>query len=217
LEKITRKEKERIRRRNHILDVAEEMIAEVGFDSATMDQIAERAEVGKGTLYLHFKSKSVIYLAICERGSRLLNERMAEVLTRNVSGLEMVKEIGHTYLMFIQANPQYFYAFNYFEGLLADDEVLTGETAEKCEQNAKNSMAYIVRSLQIGMQDGSIDSSYNANELGVMIWGASRGIINMTFLKEKGRHHKILNEVDVSLETLLSGFIQLVVTGISKK
>lgn len=217
MDKLSRKEEERIRRRNHILDAAEQIISDVGFESTTIDQIAERAEVGKGTLYLHFKSKSSIYVAICERGSAMLNERMARVLTRDMKGLDMVKEIGNTYLRFVRENPQYFYAFNYYEGILADGEVRSSEIAEKCEENAREGMTYIVRALQVGMQDGSIDDSYDPNQLGVMIWGASRGVINIAFLKQQGHHKKILESADIDLDTLIGGFIQLVGSGISRR
>lgn len=212
---MNRKEKERERRRNLILDVAEKVITGVGFESATMDQIAERAEVGKGTLYLHFESKSSIYLAICERGSRMLNEKMASVLAKDVTGLEMVEMIGKVYLQFVQENPQYFYAFSYYENIMADEKVKASKISEQCEQNAKEGMTYIIRSLQIGMQDGSIDDSYDPLQLGIMIWAASKGIVNMAFLKEQGHHYKLLNEVDVSLDTMVHGFIQLIGRGIS--
>ncbi len=215
--KISRKESERVRRRDAILDAAEGLISDIGFDSTTMDQIAELAEVGKGTLYLHFESKSAIYLAICERGSRLLNERMAAVLAKDLSGLEMVEMLGNVYLQFVQMNPQYFYAFKYYEGLMAEDKIRDTEIAEQCEENAKNAMTYIVRALQIGMQDGSIDDSYDPNQLGVMIYGASKGIINMAFLKKQGQHFKVLNNVDVSLDTMINGFIQLIGRGIAGK
>lgn len=215
--KYSRKKEEHLRRRSLILDVAEKVISQDGFEGATMSQIAEQAGVGKGTLYLHFDSKTSIYLAICERGSRLLNEQMASVLAKDLTGLEMVEVLGNLYLRFIQEKPQYYYAFNYYEGVLADQKVKSSEISQKCEQNAKESMTYIVRSLQIGMQDGSIDDSYDPMQLGVMIWGASRGIINMAFLKEQGHHFKLLDEVDVSLESMIRGFVQLIAQGISKK
>lgn len=217
MDKISRKESERLRRRDAILDAAEGLISDIGFDSTTMDQIAERAEVGKGTLYLHFKSKSAIYLAICERGSRLLNDQMAAVLAKDLTGLQMVEMLGNVYLRFVQINPQYFYAFKYYETVVAEDKSRDSEIADQCEENAKNAMTYIVRALQIGMQDGSIDDTYDPNQLGVMIWGASKGIINMAFLKKQGQHFKVLNNVDVSLDTMINGFVQLIGRGIAGK
>lgn len=217
MKKLSRKEKERLRRRNLILDAAEEVISKYGFESAKMDQIAEKAEVGKGTLYLYFKSKTAIYIAICERGSRILNEQMAHVLTQDIPGLAMLEKLGKTYLNFIRNNPQYFHAFSYYESVITDEEILSLDLARQCEQNAKDAMTYIVRSLQIGMQDGSIDNSYDPKQLGVMIWGASKGIVNMAFLKQKGSRHKILEDVDVSLDSLIKHFIQMIGRGISKK
>ena len=216
MRKVSRKKEEQWRRRNLILDVSEEIISTMGFDGATMDLIADRAGVGKGTLYLHFESKAAIFLAICERGSRLLNEKMASVLAMDLSGIEMIKMLGNLYLNFVNENPQYFYAFNFYESMMADDRIRASEIAEQCEQNAKNGMTYIVRALQVGMQDGSIDDSFDPKQLGVMIWGASRGIVTMAFLKEQG-HHNLLEDVDVSLGTMINGFIQLIGRGISGK
>lgn len=215
--KQSRKEREKEARREVILDAAEVVIRERGFESATMDDIAEKAELGKGTLYLYFKNKTSIYVAICERGSRKLNEEMGSVLTLEMSGLKMIEEIGHTYLAFIRENPHYFHAFSYYEGIM-DEDILTGsEIVRQCEENARTAMTYIVRSIQIGMQDGSIDDGYDPKELGIIIWGASKGIVHMSFLKQKGHHNSILDDVEFSLESLIENFIQLLSTGLTKK
>ena len=52
-----RKERERQQRREEIIKAAEEIFFSRGTESATMDEVAERAELSKGTLYLYFKSK----------------------------------------------------------------------------------------------------------------------------------------------------------------
>ena len=52
-----RKEREKEHRRNTILDAAEEVFFSKGINLATMDEVAERAELSKGTLYLYFKNK----------------------------------------------------------------------------------------------------------------------------------------------------------------
>lgn len=211
--KLSRKERERKARKELIIDVTERIIEERGFENITMDEIAEKAEMGKGSLYLYFKNKTSIILAICDRGSRILNRSMSKVLTREITGLEMVEKLGQTYFQFIQDNPLYFNAFNYFEGLINRDALEDSPMAKKCEENAKEAMTYIVRSLQIGMQDGSIDSSYNPKELGLIIWGASKGIVHMTYLKQKEQHLSVLDDVEFNLESLISAFIQLVGKG----
>lgn len=215
--KLSRKERERLQRREMILDVAEETIIKHGFENATMDEIAEKAEVAKGTLYNHFESKSHIYIAISARGSRKLNDQMAKVLTNDLTGLKMVEELGATYLNFIKQNPQYFHAFNYFEGVVTERISDSDGILQQCKVNAKEAMTYIVRALQIGMQDGSIEDSYDPQELGLIIWGASKGIINMVFLKQSSNRFDILNEIDFNLESIMKNFIHLVGTGLQKK
>ena len=58
-----KKKKSRQRRRTDatrrkLLEAARAVFAEKGMDLARIDEISERADVGKGTFYYHFKSKS---------------------------------------------------------------------------------------------------------------------------------------------------------------
>lgn len=213
----TRKQREKATRRELILDAAEVIIRNRGFKSTTMDDIAENAELGKGTLYLYFKSKTSIYIAICERGSRRLNEAMAKVLAMELTGLEMIEKLGSVYLSFIQEKPHYFHAFSFYESIIDEEILADSEIARQCEENARNAMTYIVRSIQIGMQDGSIDDSYDPRELGLIIWGASKGIVHQAFLKQTGHHQAIFEDMDFSLDSLVENFIQLLGSGMAKK
>ena len=52
--------------REHILYAAKNVFLEMGFERASMDMIAARAETSKRTLYAHFESKEKLYLAIIE-------------------------------------------------------------------------------------------------------------------------------------------------------
>lgn len=61
-------------RKNEILDVAEKLFANKGFDGTSTNEILEAAGIARGTLYYHFKSKEDIMDALIHRHSiRLLN------------------------------------------------------------------------------------------------------------------------------------------------
>lgn len=214
MKKLNRKKQERHARSEAIIDIAEQIIDEKGFDNATMDEIAERTGIAKGTLYLHFKSKSSLYLAICERGSEKLNRELGKVLLQDVPGIEMIERLGKVYLEFIQNNRVYFNAFNYYEGILEEDPEDEQERIERCEENAGEAMTYIVRALQIGMHDGSIRDTFDPKELGVIIWGASKGVMHTAYMSEKSRRMKLFEEVAFTVESLTENFIRLVGTGI---
>lgn len=59
--------KEAMERRNEILDVADELFGQKGFDGTSTNDILEKVGIARGTLYYHFKSKEDIMDALIER------------------------------------------------------------------------------------------------------------------------------------------------------
>lgn len=59
--------KEAEERRNEILDAADELFAQKGFDGTSTNDILEKVGIARGTLYYHFKSKEDIMDALIER------------------------------------------------------------------------------------------------------------------------------------------------------
>ena len=54
-------------RKGQIMNAAEEVFMQKGFDNARMDDIAEETGLSKGTLYLYYKSKNDLIIAILDR------------------------------------------------------------------------------------------------------------------------------------------------------
>jgi AcrR family transcriptional regulator len=52
--------------REHILKAAKDVFLEMGFERASMDVVAARAETSKRSLYAHFESKDKLFLAVVE-------------------------------------------------------------------------------------------------------------------------------------------------------
>jgi AcrR family transcriptional regulator len=52
--------------RKHILLTAKDVFLEMGFERASMDVLAARAETSKRTLYAHFESKDKLFLAVVD-------------------------------------------------------------------------------------------------------------------------------------------------------
>ncbi|MEV6672379.1 TetR/AcrR family transcriptional regulator [Streptomyces sp. NPDC051162] len=67
------------RRRNtrrKLFEAAVTLIAEQGFSSTTVDEIAERAGVAKGTVYYNFASKTVLFEELLRHGMELLSDAL---------------------------------------------------------------------------------------------------------------------------------------------
>jgi AcrR family transcriptional regulator len=60
--------------RQKLYEAAVTLIAEQGFSATSVDQIAERAGVAKGTVYYNFTSKTALFEGLLEHGVRLLTE-----------------------------------------------------------------------------------------------------------------------------------------------
>ncbi|GHO49987.1 TetR/AcrR family transcriptional regulator [Ktedonospora formicarum] len=81
----TLKEKQRQERERLILAAAEEVLYENGYHDTSIDEIAARVGVAKGTVYLHFSSKedliAAVFTANFERFLRALDEVITETMT----------------------------------------------------------------------------------------------------------------------------------------
>jgi TetR/AcrR family transcriptional regulator len=76
--KLSRKEREQQFRLNLILDAAEEVFAETNFAGASVEEIAQRAEISVGTLYNLFRSKEDVYRAVVSRAQDTFFDHMEE-------------------------------------------------------------------------------------------------------------------------------------------
>ena len=74
------KEKQREERETLILQAAEEVLAEKGYHETSMDEIALRVGIAKGTLYLHFASKEALVLKLFQRNMRQFLQDVDQIL-----------------------------------------------------------------------------------------------------------------------------------------
>jgi len=68
------KEKQRQEREELILQAAEEVLMEKGYYETSIDEIAARVGIAKGTVYLHFPGKEDLVIAILERNPQAVVE-----------------------------------------------------------------------------------------------------------------------------------------------
>lgn len=91
--KLSRKEREQQFRLNLILDAAEEVFAETSFAGATVEEIAQRAEISVGTLYNLFRSKEDVYRALISRAQNQFFDRIEERVAQARGPLEKVRVV----------------------------------------------------------------------------------------------------------------------------
>lgn len=123
-----RREREKAQRRQEILDAARQEFFERGFHGPTVDDVAARAQVSKGTIYLYFASKEDILAHLLLEGLDVLLAQMASVgsCQSPASPQPALRALANAYLDFCRSYPNYFrliMAFDRgrFEELIAHD------------------------------------------------------------------------------------------------
>ncbi len=163
-----RRLREKEQRRQTILNTAERIFAEKGFNETPMDEIAEAAELSKGTLYLYFKSKEELAFAIFHKNLLVLKDMIRQAAQSAQRGIDKIQAIlsayyrfykDHLYLKSAQPseNPHRQY-LNRLLGYYFKGEHPKHPYAERCFKEIQEIMGCIVGALQEGIQDGSIRS-----------------------------------------------------------
>ena len=93
--KVTQQYKIEIREK--IIKAAIDAFSKYGFDRTRMDDVAKTADLSKGTIYLHFKSKEDLFYAICENN---LAEAKQQISTMFAKKEDLVSEIERFYDVF---------------------------------------------------------------------------------------------------------------------
>ncbi len=173
-----RKEREKEARKEEILDSAEKVFFEKGLAAATMDEIAERAELSKGTIYLYYKSKEDLYLGVSLRGLVVMHDLFYKAVSNGQSTVEKIANLGEAYYEFFRNNRNYFRMFIFFENPGLQTQV-SDEMKEQCSVAERKVWDLVVKVIQQGIDEGMLHKELDPLEAGVMLWSNSNGLMRL--------------------------------------
>lgn len=208
---LERRKRDKEKRIKIIIDSAEKVIFSKSINSATMDEIAEVAEVSKGTLYFYFDSKHELILSIADRGLSFLIKSYQEIFTSQIRGKEMIKKFGNTGLDFVEQYPNYCEILNYFNTYGFSLQNKKSKYAIKCDQKILEILTYIFRALQIGIQDGSIKKNLNPRLITFVMWVELRGLIQLHDGKKIQRYSRLFDS-NLDSKKILDFFIESILS-----
>jgi AcrR family transcriptional regulator len=101
-------EAERQQKRQAILDAAAGEIARYGYDRANINTIAERAGIGRGTIYLYFDSKDEILDALLDTIGSLIDETVRACLELDAPWRERLRALSHSFVALAEEHRDFF-------------------------------------------------------------------------------------------------------------
>ena len=175
-----RREEEKERRRAEMVDAAEELYADVGWDAVTMDRVAKSARLSRALLYVYFRDKNDLLLAITERALVELSERFIAAAGAHKTGIDKVQAIGRAYVLFQQEKPYHFDACTRFHAHQA-----AGQPAEDaCALAGDAVIQVIAQALMQGQADGTIRKNLGSPvQVCIMLWAFTHGLIQIATTK----------------------------------
>ena len=178
-----RRLEEKERRRNDILDAAEAVAAEAGFEALTMEQVAREARLSRALLYVYFQDRVDLHMGICQRALADLHARFAACATAGERGLDRVVAMGRAYVAFASEQPIQFEALARFEA--SDTSAPDPESnLQACLAAGGQVHGLMTAALAEGMADGSISrEAGEPNAVSMALWGMTHGVIQIARMK----------------------------------
>lgn len=178
-----RRQEEKDRRRSEIVDAAENLYRELGWDAVTMDSVARSARLSRALVYVYFKDKRDLHFAICERAMRMLRTRFEDASSRARTGLDQIEAIGRAYMAYGLEFPHYFDACARLE-LGATERPERGTQEAAAMEIGKKIHDVVVAALLAGQRDGSIRADVGDPAItSRVLWGFTHGLIQIAITK----------------------------------
>jgi AcrR family transcriptional regulator len=185
--------------RDKVLEAALEVFSEKGFHVATVDEIAEHAGLGKGTVYRYFPTKEALFNELVRLRLEELEHRALAVLDSQDDVLTMISKYLRIYFEFFERN-QRLYRVIVQEHLDVGDQV-HGLYIKKVMRRAP----MLKRKIYAATQQGVFkDLDFETVFYGAM--GFIHGVIQKWLAHDCS--YSLMQELSVAMETLFFGFVK---------
>jgi len=172
----TRREREKQARYDTILDAAERVFSDKGYERTSMDDIARAASLSRALLYVYFKDKAAIQRGIMLRAGQSLTQRFEQARQTADTGLAQITAMGEAYFRFYLEEPDYFSALTQASTAMAEADEIQAEEMLCSKSDLMNLMEQAIR---LGLEDGTIsrDRISDPQVTALYLRGAFHGVI----------------------------------------
>jgi AcrR family transcriptional regulator len=203
-----RKEREKQQRREDIIRAAQQVFFSRGFNEATMDDIAEQAELSKGTLYLYFKSKEDLHTEVAHKATAMLTSAMDGIEKMEGNAIEKLIAMGRATIRFSQQYPDHMKSIIFLEGF--ELQQVSFSPSEFREVIYKESpVGMVVKIIEQGVREKIIRNDIPPPVIAHTLW--MQMISVMRFVNDRSAMFEML---ELSPSALYESHFEVVINGI---
>lgn len=201
-----RRKREKKNRKNAILKAARGLFFENGFRPVTVESIAKKAELSKGSIYLYFKSKEEIYTQILLSDIDKFHGHFTDILSKSKSASEAITKYAAIYVDLFLNDRELFRILMTF--MLHTNAMDLPETLNSHIIKSTNRNINVVEEIfTYGIERGEFSPLINLRLSRNAFWGLLNGIISLHLFTgtESKRAEGIHNTVKAGLEIYIRG------------
>ena len=185
--------------KERILEAAMEVFSHKGFHPATMDEISDKAGVGKGTLYRYFETKEKLFAELVRLRLEELGATAGSVIDGRDDVLTMISKCIRMYFEFFDRNQRLY-------RLIIQEQLDLGEhSPDEYFRKVMRAIPNLKRKVYEGTQQGILkDVDFQTVFYGTM--GFAHGVIQKWLARDCS--YPLVNELPGVLEVLFHGFVK---------
>jgi len=204
-----RKERERKQRIELILESARKVITKKGYSSTTVEEIAAEAEVSTATIYLYFKSKDDLFMALAVKCLEFVEEELDRIESKNHK--TFTEDIDALWKAFTRAFQKYkeglvvihiFQQFGILTSISSEQREIINSLGRDIYNKIRRIMGKHIRSGEIIDIDGKAIPD--------LIWGMFAAVAQVSDCKTINSKNKVL-------ETNSRNYLRVLKRGLAKK
>ena len=112
-EKVSKREANKMQKKEAFLRAAEKLFSEKGFENTSIEDVVTGAGLTKRTLYQYFQSKEDLFYAVALGGARRLYEASMDAFARGENVRDKIRLMNLAHLAFYREHPDSFHILNY--------------------------------------------------------------------------------------------------------
>jgi AcrR family transcriptional regulator len=206
-------DKDKIDKKDHILDVAEKVFSELGFDGASTRTISGEAGVNMAMLNYYFGSKEGLFLAVFNRKITSFQNLLQNLGNDgSMTAWDKIKKYIEMYVERVVSN-------NCFQKMLYQEMAMQrrGDLANNISEILMKNVSEVHKILQDGIDNGEFNKDIDMEMVIATIYGTKNFIINAPQLTSDMLGYDIQNEklleerfkprIDTYMKTLLKAYL----------
>ena len=194
-----RRERQKERVRQDILDAARDLFVSEGYENVSMRRIADKIEYSPTTIYLYFENKDELFESLCEETFAKLLRTLRSIQEENLNPVAVLKRALKLYIEFGLKHPNH-YAVSF---MTSHRDVESSDYKDN-EHSGTKSFQFLRASVSACINQGKLRIK-DADMASQVLWAGIHGLTSLLIVHPNFPWKQRQRLIETLVETLVEG------------